>query len=106
MCTGLFIRERISHIRSTAPALATGEAIYAKMVVKQPGLDLDYVMSELDLTVRVDLLILMPVVDDDDDDDDEDEEEEEEEEEDLRRLLHTRECTAACYDFDANACCA
>jgi len=29
---------------------ASDEAIYAKLVVKKPGLEMDYVMSELDLT--------------------------------------------------------
>ncbi len=30
--------------------LQPGEAIYAKMVVKKPGLEMDYEMSELDLS--------------------------------------------------------
>lgn len=34
-----------------APApLQPGEAIYAKMVVKKPGLEMDFEMSELDLS--------------------------------------------------------
>lgn len=31
--------------------ITAGEAIYAKMVVKKPGLEMEQLMSELDLTV-------------------------------------------------------
>lgn len=34
------------------PPHATGEAIYAKMVVKKPGLEMDTEMSELDLSYQ------------------------------------------------------
>jgi glucose-6-phosphate 1-dehydrogenase len=32
--------------------LGSGEAIYAKIVVKRPGLDMDVEMSELDLSYK------------------------------------------------------
>ena len=39
-----------SHLPPLPPTPVPGEAIYAKMVVKKPGLDMEYEMSELDLT--------------------------------------------------------